>query len=234
MSQAGKTLYLVANWKSHKTWAETEVYLGTFRGFREEGNVISIICPPFPYLKPARELINSLHLPLKLGAQDVSPYPFGAYTGAVSASMLASYVDYVLVGHSERRRYFHETDHDVANKIKELNEVSIKPIICVDEPYLASQITAIEPQLLTHSIFAYEPISAIGSGLADTPEHAQTVAEQIHRLTQPNLPVLYGGSVTAENLTSFLSLNELQGALIGGASLDYNTWKILLNQAKDF
>lgn len=229
MSQAGKPIYLIANWKSQKTWAETEVFLQQFRGFREEGNVINVICPPFPYLKTAAEMVTGLHLPLKLGAQDISPFPFGAYTGAVAAEMVAPLVTYTILGHSERRRYFHETNQEVANKVARAIENQLTPIVCVDEPYLEAQMAAIEPNNLAKIIVAYEPLTAIGSGLPDTPEHAQEIALKINEVMKQTVPVLYGGSVTAENIKRFLGQPLIQGALVGGASLTIDSWKALLH-----
>ncbi|OGV96819.1 hypothetical protein A2W24_03205 [Microgenomates group bacterium RBG_16_45_19] len=231
MVQAGKPIYLIANWKSHKTWSESEVFLQSFRGFREEGRVVNIICPPFPYLKAAAELITALHLPIKLGAQDVSPFPFGAYTGAVSVQMLTGMVEYVIVGHSERRRWFHETNQEVANKAAQALEVGVTPVVCVDESYFREQILALEPKVLDKAIFAYEPLAAIGSGQPDKPEHTQAVAEKINQAAEKEVTVLYGGSVAVETLATFLNQPTIQGALVGGASLKAETWKGLVQAA---
>jgi triosephosphate isomerase len=231
MSQAGKPIYLVANWKSNKTWAETEVFLQSFRGFREEGNVVNIVCPPIPYLKASAEVVKSLHLPVKLGVQDVSPFPFGAYTGAVAAQMLLDTAQYAIVGHSERRRYFHETNQEVANKVAQCLEVNITPVVCVDEPYLRAQINALEPEQLKKVMVAYEPLTAIGSGKPAEPQDAQKVAEQIVDVAERELPVLYGGSVTPENIGEFLEQPLIHGALVGGASLTVESWKGIIQAA---
>lgn len=231
MSQAGKSIYLVANWKSNKTLVEMEAFLQQFRGYREEGKSVNIICPPTPYLKTARDIVNNLHLPMKVGAQDVSAYPFGAYTGAVSAGMLLGITEYCIVGHSERRRYFHESNQEIANKITQLLELKMKPILCVDTPYLESQLAALEPGQKEQLIVAYEPLEAIGSGIPATPEEVEKVAEQIQEITQANIPVLYGGSVNADNITSFLNQTQIQGALVGGESLKVEGWKAILRQA---
>lgn len=231
MAQAGKPIYLVANWKSNKTWAETEVFLQSFRGFREEGRVNNIICPPLPYLKPAVDLVNNLHLPIKLGTQDISPFPFGAYTGATSAQMLMGMAKYAIVGHSERRRYFHETNQEIANKIDQCLAVEITPILCVDEPYLRAQINAIPKEQLKKVVVAYEPLEAIGSGKPADPGHTQKVAEQILETSEVEIPVLYGGSVTAETINDFLDQPLIQGALVGGASLKVDSWKAIVQQA---
>jgi triosephosphate isomerase (TIM) len=229
MPQAGKPRYLIANWKSHKTWPEVEAFLQQFRGFREEGSVVNIICPPFPYLKLAADTVNGLHLPIKIGAQDVSPYPFGAYTGAVSAGMLLGIAQFGIVGHSERRRYFSESNQDVVNKANRLLEVNITPVVCVDEPYMETQIAAFEPEHLEKVIFAYEPLEAIGSGEPATAEKAAAIAKKIRTSAQANMPVLYGGSVTAETIGQYMKNPALDGALVGGASMKVDSWKDLLH-----
>lgn len=226
MSQAGKPLYLVANWKSHKTLAEAEHFVT--EGSTPTENVTQIICPPVPYLASISQLIKSQQLSVSLGVQDVSPYPFGAYTGAVAVDMVKEWVTYAIIGHSERRRYFHESDQEVANKVSRALEAGITPILCVDEPYLESQIGTLDEGLRGTCLFAYEPVSAIGSGHPDTPEHAEAVAQRVQAQVRAEVVVLYGGSVTAENIKSFTDQPHIAGALVGGASLDPQSWHALI------
>jgi triosephosphate isomerase (TIM) len=141
MILAGKKMYLVANWKSHKTLEEAQDFID---GYTVSSNHTVIICPPMPYVVPLKEAASRKGL--ALGAQDVSNYPFGAYTGAVSAVMLKNLVDYVIVGHSERRKYFGETNDMVASKVKQSIEADIIPILCVDEPYMEPQLAFFEPE----------------------------------------------------------------------------------------
>jgi triosephosphate isomerase (TIM) len=233
MSQPGKPTYLIGNWKSHKSWSETEVFLQQFRGYHEEGNVVHILCLPHPYLLPAKTMIEHLHLPITLGAQDVSPYPMGNYTGAVAAGMLLGAVSYCVVGHTERRRYFHESDQEVANKVSRCLEQSITPIVCLDEPYLETQLAAIETQHYDQCIFAYEPAGSISDGQQlqpDSPDHAEEIAAKIVSQIEGVAPVIYGGSVTAQTVRAFLEKPMIQGVLVGGASMSIGSWKALLHE----
>jgi triosephosphate isomerase len=230
MEQAGKMIYLVANWKSCKTLNESLLWLESMKEFKLNELIKVIVCPPFPYLNAMYKHIVRHWLPIKLGAQDISAYPFGAYTGAVAAPMLNEFITYTIVGHSERRRYFHETDQEVANKASQALENNLTPVVCIDEPYLEPQINVLNDMPKEKLMFAYEPLAAIGSGKPDTPEHAQSIAERIKAMVQADVPVLYGGSVTAENIKSFTTMPAISGALVGGASLDAEDWKVLVTQ----
>jgi triosephosphate isomerase (TIM) len=223
MILAGKKMYLVANWKSHKTLEEARDFID---GYTVSSNHTVIICPPMPYVVPLKEAAS--HKGFALGAQDVSNYPFGAYTGAVSAVMLKKLVDYVIVGHSERRTYFGETNDMVASKVKQSIEADIIPILCVDEPYMEPQLAFFEPEEFKKMIIAYEPVSAIGTGQPDTPEHAEAVAAKIMQLTQIEVPVIYGGSVSAITVRSFIEQPSISGVLVGGASLKLDDWQAIV------
>jgi triosephosphate isomerase len=229
MSQAGKTFYLVANLKSHKTLQETLTWVDELDDLHYMAdNVQMIVCPPFPYLYQTFARVSAKSLAINIGSQDISPFPYGAYTGAVAADMIKDWVNYVIVGHSERRRYFHETDQEVANKVDQCIEAGITPIVCVDEPYLESQINALTKDSRGKLLFAYEPLAAIGSGHPDTPEHAQNVAERIKTQIEANVPVLYGGSVDADNVLEQLKQKSIDGVLVGTASLESGSWKALV------
>jgi triosephosphate isomerase (TIM) len=219
MSQPGKPTYLIGNWKSHKSWSETEVFLQQFRGYHEEGNVVHILCLPHPYLLPAKTMIEHLHLPITLGAQDVSPYPMGNYTGAVAAGMLLGAVSYCVVGHTERRRYFHESDQEVANKVSRCLEQSITPIVCLDEPYLETQLAAIETQHYDQCIFAYEPAGSISDGQQlqpDSPDHAEEIAAKIVSQIEGVAPVIYGGFGNVRKRCERLIEKPIDSRGIGG------------------
>jgi triosephosphate isomerase (TIM) len=224
MTQDGKRIYLVANWKSHKTLDEAKGFLQAMEKLMVPEGVRVIICPPFPYVLPMRDMVEKRKLPIRLGVQDVSPFPFGAYTGAVAAEMVKEMVGYAIVGHSERRKYFGESHQDVANKVDLALSAGLRAIVCVDEPYMEEQVVALGNRRLDKVLFAYEPLAAIGSGDPDTPEHANEVAEKLQDLAQEKVPVLYGGSVTAENVKSFCEMEAVSGALVGGASLDAGGW----------
>ncbi len=218
--------YLVGNWKSNKTLEESLQWFAEMRAVNIPQETEVVICPPNPYLLHLKSQISNEKL--KLGVQDVSPFPFGAYTGAIAVEMVKQWAQYAIVGHSERRKYFHESHQDVANKVDRCIEVGITPIVCVDEEYVEAQLAAINDANMAKIIVAYEPLSAIGSGTPDTPDHAVQVALAIKDKAGVDVPVLYGGSVKPENIQSFLSHAEISGALVGGASLDPHAWQDLI------
>lgn len=221
--------YLVANFKSHKTLAETRHWFDQILSLTYDPHTIEVIaCPPAPYLLDCADLVHGTSASLKLGIQDISPFPFGAYTGAISASMISDWINYAIVGHSERRRYFGETSDDVLNKIEESLAAGITPIVCVDETYLEEQLRLLQKSDFTRILVAYEPVSAIGSGNPDTPSHADEIGSQIKHLTDNRTPVLYGGSVNPENIGLFLNQTHINGALIGSASLDPDSFTQLI------
>lgn len=216
----------MANWKSHKTMAEAQTFI---EQYDEKSTQTVIVCPPFPYLLPLKEAVAQKQI--KLGAQDISNYPFGAYTGAVSADMLKGVAEYVIVGHSERRRYFQETNEVVANKARLALEAGMTPIVCLDKPYMNAQLAFFGVDECLRMIIAYEPVEAIGSGQPDTPEAADAVAAIIQQLTQSTIPVIYGGSVDEKNVASFVAQPHISGVLVGGASLEVNQWQALVQAA---
>lgn len=216
--------YLIANWKSNENLSETKVWLDYFREAAPtaSASLQTIICIPFTNLAEANRQITTFNLPLIVGAQDVSIYEAGAHTGSITARMLSELVKFCLVGHSERRAEFGETSDQVSLKARELLDFKITPIVCVDTPYLEEQIKSLY-QLkvpIGQCLFVYEPLSAIGTGEAATPEMVETVAAKIIFLTDSACPVLYGGSVNQENIKAFIDLPSITGVLVGSASLD--------------
>lgn len=208
--------YLVANWKANKTVPEA---ISWFRQVSSIKNQVSrnfkiIIAVPLTILASLKKISP----PFRLAAQNLSPFPSGPYTGEISAEMLKDLVDYVIVGHSERRRYFGETNEVVVKKVKMALQSKITPIVCLDEPYLQSQIHQLTNVPIHQFIFAYEPLSAIGSGKPDTPENANRVAREIKKITN-KAPVLYGGSVDSKNAKEFMLEGNIDGLLVGNASL---------------
>lgn len=214
--------YLIGNWKSYNTISQTHIWLVEFsKAHLPKANLTTIVCAPFTSLAEANRLISQANLPLQIGAQNVSAETAGKHTGEVTARMLSELTRHCLVGHSERRREFSETSALVAQKVKLLLEESLIPIICVDQPYLDEQIRellALQLPLAT-CIFAYEPVSAIGSGQAQDPGTAEVVAGKISFLTESQCPILYGGSVTPENVGAYLAKQHLDGVLVGTDSL---------------
>lgn len=206
--------YIVANWKMNHTADDVHSYFAISReALRLAKGVEVIICPPFTLLDAVRrEVIGT---PIKLGAQNISSEEEGAFTGEVSGKQLEGLVDYVIVGHSERKKYFHETTRDVAGKLIQAHRHNLKPILCFEKLDDLSAVN--EPSNL---VVAYEPTFAIGTGTPDTPENAAEMAKQAQAYLKTDLPVLYGGSITATNIKSFLVKDEVSGFLVGGASLD--------------
>lgn len=236
---------VAGNWKMNKGFLEAEELLDLIAEAQEtyKGDVQVVVCPPALYLELASDY--AAEYPVFIGAQNVSQFVKGAYTGEISASMLASMesVTHCIVGHSERRKYFGETDKIVAEKIKILLSFEITPIYCCGETLeqrkkglhmetVADQISEalfhLTNEEIENIVIAYEPVWAIGTGENATPEQAQEMHDYIRRLLLDkygneeanNISILYGGSVNAENAKSIFAMPDVDGGLIGGASLN--------------
>ena len=206
--------------------------------------VETVVLPPFVDLRSVQTLIDGEKLLLGYGAQDLSPHAAGAYTGEVSGAMLAKLgCQYVVVGHSERRAYHHEDDALVNAKVKAALANGLTPILCVGEgleireegrqvPYCTGQLDAalqgLDAEQVAKVVIAYEPVWAIGTGKTATPENAQEVCGALrNRLSESfggdlaqRVRILYGGSVKAANIAAIMAQPDVDGGLIGGASLD--------------
>ena len=225
-----KKLFIIANWKSNKTQLEAIDWLEFFQEkisdlvlTTSDKEKEAIVCPSFTLLSEMSFFIEENKLPIKIGSQDVSPFSMGAYTGAINAQQVKEFGTYAIIGHSERRRYFNETDDTLAKKAQLAEEASITPIYCVQ-----GQDDAVPPDVI---LVAYEPVAAIGSGHPDTPESANTVAESIKARNPHVQYVLYGGSVTPDNVLNFTNQSSISGVLVGGASLHAETFFQLINNA---
>ena len=234
---------VAGNWKMHKTVAESvSLVKELLRGLEGIDGVESIICPPFTALAIVTDQIQgtSLHL----GAQNIFWEEQGPFTGEISPIMLAELVEYVIIGHSERRAYFNETDDKVNKKVLAALTNNIKPILCVGETLeeneggqtgevVKRQITAglknVSEEQMTSLKIAYEPVWAIGTGKAATPDGANQVIQDFIRKPlaeiwssglAEKIPVLYGGSVKPVNANEFFVQPDIDGALVGGASLN--------------
>jgi triosephosphate isomerase len=237
---------VAANWKMHKTHLEAiqaVQKLSYLLDVKDAERVEVVICPPFTSLRSIETLIQSDRLPYGLGAQNVHWEERGAFTGEVSPEMLqALRVSYVIVGHSERRELFGETDAALARKVPAALAAGLLPILCVGETedereagetqrklrqQVQVDLAAVDAARLAEVVIAYEPIWAIGTGKTATPEQAQDAIAFVRALVRDRdadvatrVRILYGGSVKASNAAELLSLPDVDGALVGGASLD--------------
>jgi triosephosphate isomerase (TIM) len=209
-----KKLFIIANWKSYKTTQEANEWLQNFANanLQHKEEKQAIVCAPFTLLPLLKSYTDEVVLPIKIGSQDVSPFEEGAYTGEVHAAQIKEFAEYAIIGHSERRNYFKEDDDLLTKKVEVALKNGLTPIFCVQD-----ENTAI-PQGVT--LVAYEPIFAIGSGTPDTPENAEKVIKTIKEKNSGVTYVLYGGSVKPENIRTFTESLSIDGALVGGASLD--------------
>jgi triosephosphate isomerase len=246
---------IAANWKMHKTHLEAirDVQKLSYLLDREDAERVEVvICPPFTALRAVQTLIESDRLPYALGAQNVHPEPQGPYTGEVSAPMLeALKVRYVIVGHSERRQGFGEDDALVARKVRAVLAHGMAPILCVGETLQERDVGATEDRVrdqvraalrgldredLARTVIAYEPIWAIGTGRNAEPSDAgevvalirATLAELSSEEVARGVRVQYGGSVKAGNIRDFMAHPEIDGALVGGASLDPEEFALIV------
>jgi triosephosphate isomerase len=244
---AGRTPIIAANWKMHKTHLEaiqTVQKLSYLLDRQDAERVEVVICPPFTSLRSVQTLIDSDRLPYGLGAQDVHPDDEGAFTGAVSGTMLAALdVAYVIVGHSERRQLFGDDDGTVNRKVKAVFRHGMVPIVCVGETLeeresggtetkVTEQVRrafdGVDAEAAARAVVAYEPIWAIGTGRNAEPTDAGQVVEVIRATLADRVSsevgnavrVQYGGSVKPGNIREFMAHPEIDGALVGGASLD--------------
>ncbi|MEJ2689063.1 MAG: triose-phosphate isomerase [Deltaproteobacteria bacterium] len=152
--------------------------------------------------------------------------PLGAYTGALAAEMVRDYVQFAILGHAERRRYFHETDQEIANKVCEAKAVNIKPIVCVDQPYARSQMAALQEEDIDGLFIAYSPVEAIGINIPQSPSATKQAIKEI-QLVFPGKPILYGGSINKDNAGDYLNINGVAGLMVGMASLDPKEFSLI-------
>jgi triosephosphate isomerase len=250
-----RKLLIAANWKMYKTPTEAVAFTKTFLPLVTSNHHAEVALFPSATSLPAVvEATHSTHV--HIGGQDMHWLDEGAYTGATSPTMLKALgCSHVLIGHSERRQYFNETDETVNLKLKSALAHHLVPIVCVGEHLseresghtasvlkrqMASALLGIDPSRAASLVIAYEPVWAIGTGLTATPE----IAEEAHKIIRAQIAaslnstladstrILYGGSVKPENAKSLCCLDDIDGALVGGASLDPNSFaKIIANAA---
>ena len=249
-----RTPMMAANWKMNNTWAQSAM-LGQAISNRTDdswSDVDVVVCPATCNIKALQSVIEFDNAPFCLGAQNVHWEESGAFTGEVSCSMLAEMgASHCIVGHSERREHFGETDEMVNLKAKALLGARMTPIVCVGESlalrddgsyldFICNQVRAalagLTPQQVAHCVLAYEPIWAIGTGRTATPEQAQEVCSSIRACIAQDfgqesaeaVRVLYGGSVNTANVEGLMAQPDIDGGLVGGASLDADAFRDLV------
>ena len=243
---------IAGNWKMYKTTAEAKAFAEEFSKLYKDTDVRVAICAPFTQLVALKEAFAGTNV--KLGAQNVHFEDEGAFTGEISVEMLKEIgVDYCIIGHSERREYFAETDETVNLKLKKLFSSSeIIPILCVGENLsereagnafdvvegqLKANLEGIDKADVSKLVIAYEPIWAIGTGKTATPEQAGEMCAHIRNIVEKlydedtcdSVIIQYGGSVKPENASEIMNMDEIDGALVGGASLDASKFIKIVN-----
>lgn len=211
-----KNIYVLGNWKSNKTLSDAKKWIETYsKNVKVPIDVTVIICPASLQISLFQKDVVSAHV----GLQNVSAFETGAYTGEIAASMMTGIVEYVMIGHSERRKNFGESDEIVAQKTMNAILAGIKPVVCVSNLDQVKSLQRLVLNFLQTGLILYEPLFAIGSGQADTPESANVAAKEIISVLGA-VPVLYGGSVMPDNVGGFTSQEYISGVGVGGASLD--------------
>lgn len=206
---------LVANWKANFDLHESSEWLKAIRTILEEATIEVVICPDFISIPVAASLVKETSI--SVGSQDVSQFEKGAFTGEVTAASLKDLVKYCLIGHSERRRYFSETTETILKKTQSAVKYKIIPIICLENASQALEYKKGGGTL--EAVFAYEPVSAIGTGQPESPKSAHLVLKDLRGILGDQACILYGGSVTSENILDYLTVG-FRGSLVGSASLD--------------
>lgn len=234
--------FIAGNWKMFKTGREVVTFAEDFKKLYQDTDVKTAVCAPYVYLGLLKNLFSGTKI--KVGAQNAFYEDEGAFTGEVSVKMLEDLgVDYCIIGHSERRQYFGETDEIVNKKLKRLLAGPITPILCVGEnlqqrekeeqclvvrDQLIWALSGITPQQAAKIVMAYEPVWAIGTGKTATPQQAEDMCEFIRNAVEAlygeevadQVVIQYGGSVKPANATDIMDMPNIDGALVGGASLN--------------
>jgi len=244
---------IAGNWKMNTTVKEAVDLVKKMQGrLNRIQDIEKVICPPFVSLASIHAILKGDGI--QLGAQNVFYEEKGAYTGEISPAMLTDYCEYVIIGHSERRQILGETDEIINKKIRAAIDVGLRPILCIGETadeneagktqdILGSQIFACSDKLyfLSGMVIAYEPIWAIGTGKSATGNDANKTIKFIREFITrvhgndiaDNTRILYGGSVNATNISEFMSQPEIDGALVGGASLQADDFVSIVKQASE-
>ncbi len=241
---------IAGNWKMHKTIAKALEFVNEVKDRVNNDKVEAVICAPFTLLKDLKQATKGTNI--KIGAQNMHFEEKGAFTGEISPLMLKELdMDYVVIGHSERRQYFNETDETVNKKVLKALEVGIDPILCVGETLeereagntkdvckvqVEKALENVSKEDLAKVVIAYEPVWAIGTGKTATSEDANDVIAYIREVVANlygelanEVRIQYGGSVKPSNVAEIMNQSDIDGALVGGASLEANDYVELVN-----
>ena len=238
---------VVANWKNNTSLSDAAVLANGTRNCLEDLDGVEVVlCPPLPWLVPVHELVASVPN-LSVGLQDISSYPEGPYTGEVAASLVDRMARFAIIGHSERQFIYHETVERLQDKVRAALANKITPVICIGEerrstaalPQLARRLGHIVKPLSIKDrgrlVVAFEPVWAISQGnrpkQAATPEYVADAARALRGVLAAETRILYGGSVTAANVGSFVEQPEIAGVLVGGASLKLREFTTIIKNA---
>jgi len=246
--------FISGNWKMNMTHIQAVNFIQDLEyKYRNKNNCEVAVCPPSTALKSVKTIIESDNLDIKLGAQNMHYESSGAFTGEISPEMLkALSVEYVIIGHSERRQYFYETNEIVNKKINAAFKADLKPIMCVGESLdiresgkaeefvinqLKECLVNVDEEDVAGLTIAYEPIWAIGTGRTATTEDANNMCRSIrskieelyNKRISENIRILYGGSVKPSNVSELMDMSDIDGALVGGASLNVDDFVAIIN-----
>ena len=218
---------VVANWKANLSPTHADAWLRTFSRYRAGEDIEVVLAVPFLVLEQVSARVQDLP-GVCLAAQGVSPYPAGGYTGATPASWLQGMARYALLGHRERRKYFHETVQEIAGQVRECVSADIKPILCLGDDGAADMRAALDHRELAAVIPAYTPDAAMALEKA---REMAGIQEGVARVSGyfPDRPILYGGGVDAENSNAILALPEVSGIMLGRGCLDAEIFVQMLN-----
>lgn len=243
---------VAGNWKMNLDRREAVALAGALAsGIRQRSGVEVAVFPSFPWIVPVRDIVANAHI--AVGAQHCHTESSGAFTGEVSAAMLADVCDYILAGHSERRHVFGESDDLVGAKVRAILSAGVRPVLCVGETLnerqsgqaqavvdrqLAAGLANIDGEAVERLTIAYEPVWAIGTGVAATPDDAQDMCAFVRGWlvsrfggAGSDIRVLYGGSVSADNAATLFERDDIDGALVGGASLKADSFRAIVAAA---
>ncbi len=246
--------FITGNWKMNMTHMEAIKFIQDLEfSFQNKNNCEIAVCPPATALRSVQNIIDTDNMDIKLGAQNMYYKPDGAYTGEISSGMLKALgVEYVILGHSERRQYFAETNKDINMKVRAAFEAGLKPIMCIGETLdikeggsatefvlkqLSECLEDIDKAKMAGLTIAYEPIWAIGTGRTATSEDAnemclairEKMLELCGQYISGSIRIQYGGSVKPFNISELMNMPEIDGVLVGGASLKVDDFICIIN-----